>query len=296
MSRRLELRSSRVGVLLNTSGGSFNPSVPDALRGLLKTAGLEPSEVWTVPGREVDAALDAAMRLKIETLIVFGGDGTLRAAAERCDASGPLLLPLPGGTMNVLPRALYGSRNWRAALSDTLKAPRLQVVQGAEVGGHRFYVAGAFGGVSLLAGAREAVRDGDLTAALDHGRTALTQALAREVDYRFEDGPAAKAEAIVVLCPLSPASADQAPLLEAAAIDVEGVGDAIRLAVMSAFRGWRSDPTVTRAHVRRLEIVSTEPIPAILDGERFMLDRSTTVALVPQAFTALTPDVEPGQG
>ena len=45
---------------------------------------------------------------KLEVLIVLGGDGTIRTAAEACSEEGPYLIPLPGGTMNMLPRALYG--------------------------------------------------------------------------------------------------------------------------------------------------------------------------------------------
>lgn len=78
-------------------------------------------------------------------------------------------------------------------------------------------------------------------------------------------------------------------LLEAAAIDVDGAGDAIRLAVMSAFRGWRADETVTLAHLESLEIASSRPIPAILDGERFTLTRSERVTRVRGAFYALKP-------
>lgn len=289
MPSDIDLRSLQIGVLLNTSSGSCDASTREAVLAILETAEIKPVKVWDVVGKDVDQALDEATDSGLDVLIVLGGDGTIRAAAQQCDEAGPLLIPLPGGTMNVLPKALYGDRKWQDALIDTLAAPVIQAVHGGQVGTHRFYVAGVFGGASLFAEAREAIREGDLPAAWEHGVAALKQALGVELGYRFEGQPASKAEAVVVLCPLPPPETDLEVLLEAAAIDVEGAGDAIRLAVMSAFRGWRADETVTRARLESLEITSSGPIPAILDGERFTLGRSERVTRVREAFHALKP-------
>ncbi|WP_293676194.1 hypothetical protein [uncultured Phenylobacterium sp.] len=89
-------------------------------------------------------------------------------------------------------------------------------------------------------------------------------------------------------CDASPQDDLEVPL-KAAAIDIEGAGDAIRLVAISAFRDWRADQTVTHARLESLEINSDDPIPAILDGERFTLRRSERVTRVRQAFYALRP-------
>lgn len=290
MSPDLDLRSLRIAALLNTSSGSCDASSGPAMLGILEEAGIKPAKIWDVIGKDVDQALDEATESGIDVLIVLGGDGTIRSAAQRCDKDGPLLIPLPGGTMNMLPKALYGARPWREALADTLKSPVVQPVHAGEVGTHRFFVAGVFGSASLLAEARESIREGDLVGALGQGVSAMRQALGHELTYRFEGQAASKAEAVVVLCPLPPPQSDLEVLLEAAAIDIEGAGDAIRLAVMSAFRGWRADQTVTHAKLESLEIASDDPIPAILDGERFTLARTERVTRVREAFYALRPD------
>lgn len=295
MTPDLDLRSLRIGALLNTSSGGCDATSRDALLAILKEAGIEPAKVWDVVGKDVDQALSEATETGLDVLIVLGGDGTIRSAAQRCDQDGPKLVPLAGGTMNMLPKALYGTRTWRQALSDTVKAPVIQAVHAGEVGAHRFFVAGVFGSASLLAEARESIREGDLVGALGQGVSAIRQALGHELTYRFEGQAASKAEAVVVLCPLPPPQSDLDVLLEAAAIDIEGAGDAVRLALMSAFRDWRTDQTVTRARLQTLDIASDDPIPAILDGERFTLGRSARVTRVKRAFYALRPAPEPEQ-
>ena len=69
---------------------------------------------------------------KLEVLIVLGGDGTIRTAAETCAEKGSYLIPLPGGTMNMLPRGLYGDVAWEESVKNTLAAPSVKVL--SEVG------------------------------------------------------------------------------------------------------------------------------------------------------------------
>lgn len=52
------------------------------------------------PDAPLACQISAAMASEAEIVFVAGGDGTLRAAAERLRGSGKLLAPLPGGTMN----------------------------------------------------------------------------------------------------------------------------------------------------------------------------------------------------
>lgn len=280
----------RVGALLNRSSGSCDVEAEKDLTAILNEAGIEPVSVWCGGGEDLEDALSEASRDKIDLLIVLGGDGTIRAAAETCAAGGVYLVPLPGGTMNMLPKALYGNRAWREALRDTLAAPETQAVHGGQVGDHRFFVAGIFGGPTLLAEAREAMREGDIAGALEKGVTAIRQALNTELEYRFADRAPGRAEAVAVLCPLTSNELDNdEEVLEAAAIDIAGGADALRLALTAAFRDWRQDPTVDRAKVVRLDLVGQEPIPALLDGERFTLSTKAEITLAPRAFQALKP-------
>ena len=291
--RRLNLRQARIGVLLNTSSGSCDLEAEADLHGILESAGLRAEHRWCGGGADVEAALAEARTHSLDVLVVLGGDGTIRAAAETCEPGGTLLMPLPGGTMNVLPKALYGGRSWREALQATLADPAIQPVHGGVAGGRRFYIAGIFGGPTKLAEAREAVREHDLAGAVEKGVAALRESLSADsMSYRFADR-AGVAEAVAVLCPLiSRRLDDDERMLEAAAIRIEGTVAALRLALNAAFRDWREDPTVEHAKARLIELSSNQPISAMLDGETFTLEGNLRVEFAPSAFEALRPQGE----
>jgi diacylglycerol kinase family enzyme len=290
-----DLKSLRVGALLNTESGGCDLKAQRALEEILRASGIDPVRVWCGGGADVERSVEEAMNSSLDLLVILGGDGTIRSAAQGCGPEGPLLAPLPGGTMNMLPKTLYGRRTWPEALRDTLAAPMVQEVHGGEVEGHRFFVAAIFGEPTRFAEAREAVREGDLPRAINKGVVAVRRALSSEIEYRFGAGPHSSAEAVAVICPLTSAAlADEAEVLEAAAIDLDGPLDAVRLGLAAAFADWRNDPTVERARLVELSLSHTQPIPALLDGERFMLRPQTTIRLVTTAFRALKPaaDVE----
>jgi len=82
-----------------------------------------------------------ATEQKLEVLVVLGGDGTIRTAAETCAEKGPFLIPLPGRTMNMLPRALYGDVSWEDALKNALTAPSVKVLSGGRIADKHFFIA-----------------------------------------------------------------------------------------------------------------------------------------------------------
>ena len=84
------------------------------------------------------------------------------AAVELAGPKGPLIAPLPGGTMNMLPKAVYGTTDWEAALRGILDDGREQCIGGGVVDGKSFLVAAILGAPAMWAPAREAVREGKI--------------------------------------------------------------------------------------------------------------------------------------
>ena len=199
------------------------------------------------------------------------------------------MIPLPGGTMNRLPRALYGARPWRQALRDTLAAPVVQLVHGGSVGGHLFCVSAILGGPTRVAEAREALREHNLAKAIAKGMAALRRAGSTDLHYRFgaQEGVA---DIVAVRCPLVSRHLDpEEVVLEAVAIKLQGPVDALGLVLSAAFRDWRDDPTFARAKLGSIDISSDQSIPALLDGELFTLGDLAHVDVVLGAFKALRP-------
>nr|MEA2799383.1 hypothetical protein [Phenylobacterium sp.] len=126
-----------VEVVANVASGSVGKTAPAEIEKILSDYGLSP-HVRTPEPENLVTSLKAAVDANPDLLIVLAGDGTARAAAELAGPDGPLIAPLPGGTMNMLPHAIYGQRSWQAALAIALEQGHEQPIGGGEVDGHRF--------------------------------------------------------------------------------------------------------------------------------------------------------------
>jgi diacylglycerol kinase family enzyme len=288
----LDLRNlsrQRIIAVLNTGSGSCDEGSSAKLSAIMTDAGVAGLEIVCVGPAAINAALDDAV-VRADLLIVLGGDGTIGTAAAKCEAHDTLLLPLPGGTMNMLPRALYGSLPWEGALAATLADPEIREVSGGKAEGRPFYCVAILGAPSLWADAREALRAGDLVEAAKRSVTATRRSLQESRDYQFGDGVSGSAEAVAVICPaVSAAMPSNERALEAAALDPKSAADAFRLVWHAAYDGWRHDASVTVSKVDTLRVTGHGQVPVILDGEKVLMGRSVRISFTPLAFRALVP-------
>lgn len=279
----------RVAVVVNPAAGGAGPlAVAEAGRILADHA---IKGRVSAPGDEgLEACLRAALDTGPDLLIIVAGDGTARAAAEMAGPRGPLLALLPGGTMNMLPNALYGGRDWRTAMDAILTDGVERAVSGGEVAGHAFYVAAILGSPALWAEAREAAREGDLKGAWQRIRKALRRAFTSRLRFSLGGRPRGKSEALALMCPLvSKALAADEGFLEVAAIDPANAIDIFRLGFHAALGDWRSDETVMVTRVRAGRAWASGNIPAVLDGEPIELGPVADFRFRPVAFRAFVP-------
>jgi diacylglycerol kinase family enzyme len=276
-------------VVANVASGSVGPDAPEEIAKLLAEFGIAAKVRAPEPVDLIDqlkASVDAAPDL----LIVLAGDGTVRAAAELCGPTGPMIAPLPGGTMNMLPHAVYGSRPWQEALQLALEDGRERDLGGGCIEGHRFLCAAILGSPARLAPAREAAREGRPVEAFARARHAVRRAFTGRLRYQLDNGRRAKAEALVLICPIaSKVMHAEDPVLEAAAMDVSGAGEVLRLGLNALIRDWRVDPAVETHPCRRARVWSAQGIPALLDGEIVRLPSVTDVRYDPRICRVLTP-------
>jgi diacylglycerol kinase family enzyme len=286
----IRLSELKVGAIINTSSGSCDLESEQKMLSVLTAAGVVEPRTWCGEGNKMEQFFTEAVGHKLEVLIVLGGDGTIRTAAEACAEKGSYLIPLPGGTMNMLPRALYGDVAWEESLENTLAAPSLKVLSGGRIAGKQFLIAAIMGAPALLLEPRESMREGNIVDAIEKGSVAFRKMFETKVQYLISGGMKGEAEAVALICPLiSEQMSDSEQAFEAAIIDVESAAEVVRLATTAAFGKWRDDRNILLTKTKRVDVQSSKDIPATLDGERVNLGRSAEIDFVSRALTVLVP-------
>ncbi len=144
-------RQARALVLFNENSGSVRAPDREKLLEQLQAAGVE--EVTVLGVDQLDSVFARAG--SADFILVLGGDGTARAIAALAPGDAPPLLLLPGGTLNLLPKSLYGDLAWPQALEAALAHGEVRRLTGGKANGESFFIAAMFGAPTLLAGARE---------------------------------------------------------------------------------------------------------------------------------------------
>jgi diacylglycerol kinase family enzyme len=289
-SNAIHLSELKVGVIINASSGGYDLECEHKLLDTLNGAGIVEAKIWCANADEMERSFTEAAHQKLQVLVALGGDGTIRRAAEACAAQGAYLIPLPGGTMNMLARALYGDMSWQDALHKILAATSAKVLSGGRVAVKQFYIAAIVGAPTLWTEARESIRERDIGNAIEKGTVAFQSMFETKVQYFMSAGMKGEAEAVAVICPLiSEEMSDSEQALEVAIVDVENAAEVIGLATAAAFGNWRHDRNILLTKTKRVAVQSSTDIPAILDGERVNLGKTAEIDFVSKAVNVLVP-------
>jgi diacylglycerol kinase family enzyme len=109
----------RPALICNSQSGSHDDAVLDQITQSCAAHGAPLAATFTLPDGDIpDAATLRAQH--IDLLLVWTGDGTINAAATRAAGWDGSILPLPGGTLNLLSKALHGDRPAPDILADAL--------------------------------------------------------------------------------------------------------------------------------------------------------------------------------
>jgi len=290
LTEHAEIR--RAVILVNPLSGGVGPNALEQVGEIVANYACE-IDIISLEGGDFDAKIAEAFDARPDVLFVLAGDGTAGTVASRAGPDGPLVAPLPGGTMNMLPRALYGASDWKAALKVALEEGVPQAVAGGRIKDGQtdqaFFCAAIFGSPALWAPAREAMRTGNLKLAWTYARRALKRAFTGRLRFTLDDKPQQRAEALVLISPMISKVMDENIGLEAAAMDPKGAREAFRLAAHAVLSDWRQDPAVTTKATRRVRVRARSRIPAVIDGEPILMRQEAEITFVRQAFRALAP-------
>jgi len=255
----------RLWLVLNTASGSTTAAIVGELE--TACAGFE------IVGRTdfpADALPDTGglVAAGVDTLVVFGGDGTINAATCKVDDWNGAALILPGGTMNGLSKALHGDVAWRDILARAADAP-VEQVPVATCGEHRAMVGVILGPAAAWFRAREVVRAGAWSKLLRAVTYAARKTFARTIRVAGDGAHIGRHRAVIVT-PLAGA-------LEIASIDTASWFAAARLGIDWLTGHWRDDPDVHVTMSSSVTCTARRPITVLFDGEPDTLASPVTV-------------------
>jgi diacylglycerol kinase family enzyme len=291
----VDVSQKKVAAIINISSGGCDSESEAEMLQILERAGVTGCKTWCGASDQIQRVFLEAATHKPEVLVVLGGDGTIRTAAEVCIKTGIYLIPLPGGTLNVLPRALYGDSSWQEALTDTLANPLTRELSGGRIGDKIFFVAAVVGAPGLWMEAREAIREGEILNAVRKAGVAVEAMFDTNIQYFISQKVSGEAEVVAVICPLvSEQLSDSEQTLEAAAIDVENATELLGLATAAAFGKWRHHESVTLTKTHLVTVRSKKDIPLFLDGERVKVGNEAEISFAPRAVNVIVPTTSIG--
>ncbi|KPF92647.1 hypothetical protein IP81_05445 [Novosphingobium sp. AAP83] len=254
---------SPLWLITNAASGSNTDAAVEVLAALLGASGCKPMRLIRLPDEDLPTgmALDAA---GVKTLAVFAGDGTINATATKAEGWDGAILVLPGGTMNLLSKALHGDVTAQDVIArlgagtyDRLPRPAVRTSQGTAL------VEVLAGPGAMWADVRESVRDFDLGAVAETFSIALRET--REgAGVTIATCAAAKADGYRAL-----RVAPEEDGLRVEGYDFNDLADfAAQGFAMLIKRDFRLGPHDDLGHFKAIECSSTSPIPLMIDGER----------------------------
>ncbi len=254
-------------VVINRESGSVPDHADERFSQLAERLGIQ-CEIDLADSATLQSTLAHANRQMgpDDRLIVWGGDGTIACALSQQTDSSPALIALPGGTMNLLHKRMYGDDlEIETILTNSVHHGIEKKLPCGIIQGERFYVGALFGRLTQLAKAREATRHIDPIGAVAEivnadGLLDLTPELAL-----YTSG-----ENIYRTSTLGVFVGDHVDTdLEVGIFSSDSIFDLTSIAVESLISDWRTANGVEYILTKSLDIDCSKnhPINMTLDGE-----------------------------
>jgi len=256
---------TKVWLVRNEASGSNDEDALSELRESFRNAGLDLVEETCFPAS--DAPIPATLDAKdVDTLAIFAGDGTISSVVSGVSGWGGTVLPLPGGTMNMLARRLHGDATVPEIVARFGDGLVTRVRPSVLVSRHAVGLTGALAGPGTAwADVREAMREPNLKDLIDTASEAIAastdgpKVVCLDSDCGRDEGYTA-----ITLTP-------QDDGIEGAGYFTESLVDYAKQGVALLKRDFRSGPHETLGRHRSLRIACTnrEPMGLLIDGESY---------------------------
>lgn len=279
--------------LFNPNSGSVSADGAERLRAALEAAGVRGADILQTDGDDFIGQLKTVAAQSPDLFVVWGGDGTLKAALETVGQATPNLLLLPGGTMNLLPKSIHGEKTWDQIVSDVIAAPKRTFLPAGKVNDELFFCAMLAGAPAHFAEARESLRRGELVKAAAEAKVAMDTLNSLHLDARYGDGysfDGGRLPTTSIIGAVVGSLTKEGKGMEVAALASPTAGGALNVVWTSFFSDWRSAPGVTVVPATSLEIGNGDggDIPVIVDGEHIEAGPKVRVSFIEEAVQCLT--------
>ena len=279
--------------LFNPNSGSVSADGGERLRAALEAAGVRGADILQTDGADFIGQLKSVAAQSPDLFVVWGGDGTLKAALETVGQATPNLLLLPGGTMNLLPKSIHGEKTWDQIINDVIAGPKRKFLPAGKVNDELFFCAMLAGAPAHFAEARESLRRGELVKAAAEARVAIDTLNSLHLDARYGDGysfDGGRLPTTSIIGAVVGSLTKEGKGMEVAALASPTAGGALNVVWTSFFSDWRSAPGVTVVPATSLEIGNDDggDIPVIADGEHIQAGPKVRVSFIEEAVQCLT--------
>ena len=253
---------SKIWLVTNSASGSYSEQAVAELTGRFAAAGHTVDHVLTIPAenRPDRSKLEAA---GVDLLAIYTGDGTINGVVTGLYGWDGHILVLPGGTQNLLAKALHGDGDAGAIVSAVFAG------RSAPITRHLIRTSQGDALCEVLAGpgarwsdVREAMRDGDLGGMATTLGEAIGQS-AGGAPVRIAEPALGKPEGYPAVR-VHPAEGHM--LVDG--YGAETVADYAMQGLALLRRDFREGPHDKLGDHPAIECVSNEPIELMIDGER----------------------------
>ena len=277
-------------LIVNIAAGSASDITQEACA-LFERFGYPKPIIHLCEPSQLSDALEAIHTDATDLLIIYGGDGTCKAGAIAARKAGIPLIPLPGGTMNMLPKAVYGLDDWAAALELALSqaAPHWQA---AGFFNENIFLCGAILGDPItMAEARESLREGDVIEAVKQ-LPEIMSAISHGEEFEFKvDGRVFETDAngLQIYCPFMTSGATKDDAFEIASVPHLSVSELIGIGGQAIAQDWRDSAHIKTALARKIEILGQGAFDILLDGEPERVSCPLTIKIEPKGVLVMAP-------
>lgn len=255
--------------ITNPASGTTSNAKCDALEAVFDENGLKLAGRTNFPEQDLPKPeeLDAA---GADTVVLFAGDGTINAAlCALADWTGAFLI-LPGGTMNLLAKALHSDLDPHKIVHAAHHSKHLVELPFIEAGGHRAFVGLILGPAAAWVRAREAARKGRIGRLVGAVRAAWRKTFG-EQGIRVAGAPGLSDRYQAVFVRPDPKG------LDIAAVDARDWRSIAQLGWEWVNGDWVAARAVTETLAKQLRVRGAKRVLALFDGEPVTLDAGETI-------------------